>query len=208
MFNYFKFVIVIMPLSLFAAQIDVDELLHEGRLPIILNVIHNKRNEQMTELHKQNLELSSQGKFRTREVESLKRNIQLKDCIQLRLSEYKDYYLKVPGDNSKFLRLQFDLVIGDKGPGFLKLILTRVMLQPKRNYVDEKRLVSRDIDLRKLETESKKQLESIQLNIVVDGAKMENSSVEAVPVFKEDSGSPATPARPAVCTLSQATRRS
>lgn len=203
---FFLLCLLIMPIDTVAAHkyeeyVDVStgqsvhEMLHEGHLPIILNMIYNKRNERLNETSKQNLELSSMRKFGSKDVEHLKSNIVDKEDVKLRLDEYKDYYLKVPGDNNKFLRLQFDLVMGDKGKGFLRLVLTRFTSQ--RGFQDQTVLFDKEINLKDLAQEKKKVLEAIKLNIVVDGPKMEASKVEAVPVFKEDNGQfKATPVRP------------
>lgn len=154
-----------------------------GDIQVQLESVINKRNERLNDTHKQNLELSSGEVKRNgflEKLQILKDRIGDKADINITLQETKDYFLQVPGDNGKFLRLRYALVQGEKGKN-LYVFLTRFMLsspdKPQEIF----------IDLKKLAEQKNKEIQSIQLTVIVDGPKMEDSRVEAIPVFKNES---------------------
>jgi hypothetical protein len=209
--------LLLIPMLLGAAHkydsyVDAEEGLpekEETRLPIILKTVENKRNLALNETSKQNVTVSS-GKllvgdknFRHTPIEEFK-TIVNKENLNISLNELKDYFLGVRGDNNKILKLTYHLVDGGQKGKHLYVFLTHYSAGRMVN-TETKEVF---INLTQLIAEKKKELESVELRVTVDGPKMENSSVEAVPVFKEDNRAPqATPERPS-CTLSQASARS
>lgn len=165
-------------------------------VPIILHSIDNKRNERLTQTSPQNIEVST-GKLILGNkgigliADEIFKTVAKKADVNIKLSELKDYFLKVPSDNTKVLRLTYHLVDGQH----LYIHLMRYLVGPNVTRPELKEIF---INLAQLVANKKKELEAIKLEIVVDGPKMENSSVEAIPVFKEDSRpTQATPAHPA-----------
>ena len=197
-------VLLIMPAAFaahkFDAYVDVLEDTKEEQkpLPIVLKSIENKRNEALADTYKQNIEVSS-GKlevggkgFRFTSEQDFK-TVNKKETLNIPLSELKDYFLKVPTDNSKILKLNYHLVDGGQKGKRLFIFLTRYLA----GRVIDTHMKEYLINLTQLVEDKKKDLESIELNVIVDGSKMERSTVEAVPVFKTDNGErKATSVRP------------
>lgn len=200
MFKRF-FLLLLLPVSLFAAHkyeyVDAPEAeeMPEPRPCVVLNTVYNKRNENLPETYKQNIEVSS-GKIRTGIKffqyipEQNFKEVKQKEQVNIVLNELKDYFLKASADNTKILKLNYNLV----GGKHLYIHLMRYMVGADVAKPEIKEIF---INLSQLAASKKKEIESIQLTVIVDGPKMERSSVEAVPVFKKDNGaSKATPVCP------------
>lgn len=207
------FLLLLLPISLIAAHkyeyVDAPEAedVYEHRPCVVLNTVYNKRNETSPEMYKPQIEVSS-GKIRTGEKyfqyvpEERLKEVKTKEQVNIVLNELKDYFLKASADNTKILKLNYSLV----GGKHLYIHLMRYIVGANVSRPEMKEIF---INLSQLAASKKKEIESIQLTVIVDGEKMERSSVEAVPVFKEDNGaSKATPGRPSGCTITQATARS
>lgn len=207
------FLLLLLPISLIAAQkyeyVDAPEAeeMPEPRPCVVLNTVYNKRNETTPAMYKPNIEVSS-GKISTGTKsfqyipEERLKEVKNKEQVNIVLNELKDYFLKASADNTKILKLNYSLV----GGKHLYIHLMRYIAGANVANPEMKEIF---INLSQLAANKKKEIESIQLTVIVDGPKMENSSVEAVPVFKEDNGaSKATPSRPSGCTIAQAAARS
>lgn len=209
------FLLLLIPISLIAAHkydayVDASESedVPERRPLIVLNTIENKRSENLPETYRQNIEVSS-GKittgtkfFRYIPEENLKTVFKNKEKVSLVLNELKDYFLKASADNTKILRLNYHLVDGKHlYIHFMRYLAGANVAKPEFKEIF--------INLSQLVATKQKEIESIQITVIVDGDKMEKSSVEAVPVFKEDTrDSQASPVRPSEYKRSQEPARS
>ncbi len=204
--------VILLPISLSAAHkyeyVDASEPEEkpEHRPCVVLNTVYNKRNETSPEMYKPQIEVSS-GKIRTGEKyfqyipEERLKEVKNKEQVNIVLNELKDYFLKASADNTKILKLNYSLVGGKHlYIHFMRYIAGANVARPEIKEIF--------INLSQLAASKKKEIESIQLTVIVDGEKMERSSVEAVPVFKDNSASKATPVCPSGYTRVPATARS
>lgn len=158
-----------------------------GEVPVVLHSVENKRNERLGQTVAQNIQVST-GKliigdksFRVIPDQTFK-TVAKKEKFDITLKEFKDYFLKVPDDNTKVLKLTYHLVDGKHLYIHLGRYLAGTGTTPELKEIF--------INLAQLMAHKNKELESIKLKVVVDGPKMENSSIQATPIFKDDTQAP------------------
>jgi|GEM_PF-5383628 hypothetical protein len=156
-----------------------------GEIPVLLESVHNKMNQELPPTAKQKIELSigklviGDRKFgisQNQKIKDLSEKNDKPEVVNIPLKESQDYFFKIPADNVKALQLAY-FIIDNKE---FHLLLTRHMIGAIKS---ESRSII--LNLKKLSEEKQQAIQSIQLKLVVDGLRFEKSSIEAIPVFEE-----------------------